>query len=135
MFEQAEYQAMMERQRRDTTLHTARTFIEKAHQAEVAADALMGDPHWKVYQQLLAGAAEKLRETQVRLRDQVSSVAMVSHDEIMRTKLLLAETTGIIAGIESALNLPRQIRDDFAKAEATIAELTKNQGEEHGGSE
>lgn len=129
MFERAEFEALRERQGRQANLATAKTFIEKAHQAEVAADALMGDPHWRVYQQLLAGAMEKLRETQARLRDQISSVAMVSHDEIMRTKLLLAETTGILAGIESALNLPRQIRDDYAKAQKTIEELTGNDAE------
>lgn len=124
MFERAEYDAMREGQKRESNLHTARSFIERAHQAEVAADALMGDPHWNLYQQLLAGAVEKLRETQERLRDQLSSVAVVSHDEIIRAKLLLAETTGIVAGLESALNLPKQIRDEYSKAQQTIAELT-----------
>lgn len=114
----------------DRQINDVTTMMERAHQAAVHADALMADPTWAMYQQLIAGTIEKLGEQELYLRDCLCDPARADPIDLTRLKLALMQVIGMRTGLETALSLPRALMDDAAKAEDMLEKLLDNHGVE-----
>lgn len=111
---------------------TDASLIERAQQAAVAAEALMADQHWALYQQLIAGSIDRITKLRDGLIAKLASPAVVNMDEMWGLKGQIAELTGMRAALELALSLPRALADDGAKAAETLAAQLAAQGEPDG---
>ena len=113
---------------RSMTMRAAAPLIERAQQAAVAAEALMADQHWALYQQLIAGSIEQITRQRDILTAALAAPATVNPDEIWRLKGQIAELTGMKVALDLALSLPRALVDDGNKAAADLAAALAEKG-------
>lgn len=98
--------------------------LELLRQAAVPAERLMAEDHWRVYQQMLQGAIERMLEHRQRLVARLLSDACNSFEDMARTKRLVAECEATIRAWTTAIDLPKQLLAGAESAARLIEEET-----------
>jgi hypothetical protein len=97
--------------------------MPQLHQAEVAAERLMEDQIWRVYQQTLQGVLEHIKDCRITL---IESLRVPRDDvEFRRAQVEVARCEGWIEALDSAIGLPKQILEGADKALESITKATK----------
>ena len=90
--------------------------LERVRQAAVKAELLVGDPNWDMFLSMVQAALETTQGQREQLISKLANPSMVNHEEIMQTKLLLAECQGTIGAWTAVLSLPGEIMKNGDKA-------------------
>ena len=75
MFERNEWIERIKQQQIPSSRGGSAFLIERAQQAADAAESLMADQHWALYQQLIAGSIERITKTRDTLVAKLASPA------------------------------------------------------------
>lgn len=125
--ERAEWKAARAESREARTAETLDRMLRQATQAEVAAEQLTGDPHWKVYQQILSGSRKTVSEHRAGLVAQLASPRLVDHERMIALKILIAECDGMLAAWETAITLPKALKEDAETAAEHVEKQLEKQ--------
>lgn len=104
--------------------------FETPRQAAVMSGRLCADPDWAVYQQMLQAAKESCDAAAKRAQDALANPLTVSHDDLMRLKIALAEALGMARAFEAAVRLPYDMKRN---AQEAIASMRKAFGDAESG--
>lgn len=97
-------------------------YIRQIAQAAVPAHAVMGDPNWRVYQQMLQGAIEQLRTVVDSDARRLYSPECAAEEE-RRLKNRINRHVGMIEAFEAAIALPKQLVESAESAQAELAKI------------
>jgi len=114
---------------RELVIESARDprVLQQAHlraieQAAVPAHAVMGDPNWRVYQQMLQGALERLRAVVEHDTRRLWSPECPATEERV-LKIRINRHVGMIEAFEAAIALPKQLLESAEAAQAELAKI------------
>lgn len=96
--------------------------MRQLSQAEVSHEALMADPHWRVYQQLLQGAIEQTKKDHAELLQLLDEPELTDENEIRRIRNLMFMCKARITAWEVAISLPKQVQEHGAEARQWLDE-------------
>ena len=117
------------RARHDAARSKSEPALHLLAQAAVPAAALMGDPVWAVYQQMLQAAVERTRESRMRMAETLASPQCNTFEQMTRIKQLMAECDGLIMAWLTAINLPKQLIENAGKAQHALDEQLRKYDE------
>jgi hypothetical protein len=98
--------------------------LERLRQAAVPAEKLMGDDHWRIYQQMLQDAVNRQIENRDRLVLQLMSDTCNSYEDMVRVKRMIAECEATIRAWQTAIDLPKQLLNGAAEAQQALNDVT-----------
>lgn len=120
--------SLKRRQSDAVTVMAAPTSFQMPPQAAVLEEQLMADPHWRVYQQLLQGAVERMKVSRLTLLTRLAQPMDAVQTASIQCEV--ARHDGSIMAMESAISLPRQLAESAAKASESLeSAVTKITGE------
>ena len=118
-FTREEYADLLEKKQKNK-MNGERPTLEYLVQAQVKMELLTGNQHWDIFLSYLQSALEGLKITEDQYRDKLCSSSLVDSNEIMLTKMGLAETKGQITLLEGIIALPKDIIESGEKAKAVL---------------
>lgn len=122
-FDRADYSQYTARQRA-AQLATRTPDLRLLAQSAVHASALMSDPAWAVYQQMLQAAVDTTVGHRRRLAESLTSPECSTLEQMTRIKHLVAECDGLINAWMTAINLPKVLQQNAEKAQEILNEQT-----------
>jgi hypothetical protein len=118
-----EYRAKLGSKPNGLSHHDRLLELRAMRQAEPVAGALTGDPHWDLFVSYIQAALEETGRQIDEWIKVLRDPAVVSHDELMRAKVCLAECTGRVDAWSSVLRLPHDIKAQGEQAAEILARL------------
>jgi len=111
-----------EAEKRQTTDQIERSmrFLE---QAEVSQEALMADPHWRHYQQMVQGAIEQTKTHLETLKRSLEHPDLTEESEIQRVRNQLFICRARIEAWEVAISLPKSIIENAEQARERLKQF------------
>lgn len=105
------------------SINGQRAGLEAIQQAAVKAENLTGDPLWDTYLSYVQAGIERMEMVRDACLEKLGSSSLVDQNQIMATKVALAEAKAMIEAWQAVLSLPKDLKENGGKAEEFLARL------------